>query len=419
MINTRGRRFVCAVVAALAVGGAAACTSPSSAAGPAPSPAGSVSASPDKNAPAAEAQAAIEGILEAQSAALVKGDLAAYLAPAAGYPAVEKVLKQRFTALRALRVSDVRQTIAVGPSPGGEPDRWSTEIGMAYCLGAPGCKSVGPISSTAFVRTPAGFRIADLDQTTDGPRPWEVSDLVVRFGKRVVVATTKPYAKDLPTALRLADAAATVADKFSLGETKPYRYVVYLAGQKEWKAWYDNTSFDDSYIGFAVPRRIEGTDLVLRLKASPIGETGMLLRHEMTHVASGANAALSDYDGSAWWLNEGLAELAGENGAALGDYGRREDVRRYLGKNSYKGDLATAWPSEKATDDVISAKYGIAYYATRCIDEKYGRKKLMALVDALVRHDASGADAAPTALGASWKTVQSTCLSYTRRAVGL
>ncbi|GAA1844476.1 hypothetical protein GCM10009687_07660 [Asanoa iriomotensis] len=331
-----------------------------------------MSPSPDKAAPEAAAKAGIDAILEAQSAALLTGDLAAFLAPAAGYPAVEKVLKQRFTALRALRVADVKQSIAIGPSPGGAPERWNTDISMTYCVGAPGCGKLGPLTSTTFLRTPAGFRIIDIEQTSDGPRPWEVSPLVVRFGKRVVVAATKPYAKDLPTALRLAEDAAKVADRFSLGETKPHRYVVYLAGKKEWTR-YQNT-FDDSYIGFAVPRRVEGSDLVLRMGVSPIGQTATLLRHEMTHVASGANAALTDFDGSAWWLSEGLAELAGANGASVGSYPRRYEVRRFLNRSSYDGDLATAYPRDNSDDEEISARYGLAYYAARCIDEKYGAR---------------------------------------------
>ncbi|GAA1852427.1 hypothetical protein GCM10009687_18870 [Asanoa iriomotensis] len=396
----------------------AACTTTPSAGSPTAAADPSANGSPSPTAPDAAAKAGIDALLQAQSAALVKGDLAAFLAPAAGYPEVEKVLKQRFTALRALRVADVKQSIAIGPLSGGPPDWWTADIAMAYCLGAPGCGTPGPLTATTFLHTPGGFRIVDIEQTSDGPRPWEVSQLVVRFGKRVVVATTKPHAKDLPTALRLAEDAAKVADRFSLGETKPHRYVVYLAGKNEWKTWYQ-TDLDDSYDGYAVPGLIEGSDLVLRMDASPIGESAMLLRHEMTHVASGANAALTDIDGSAWWLDEGLAELAGENGAAVRDYGWRDEVRRYLGRSRYDGDLSTVYPRENANDEEISTSYGLAYYGARCIDDTYGRKKLMALVDAMVRHDTSGADAAPTALGVTWKTVESTCLAYTRRAVGL
>jgi len=275
-----------------------------------------------------------------------------FLAPAGGDRAIEAALKRRFTALRAMKVADVSQKVGIGPGPTGHPGRWSVEVSFSYCVGGPGCRAVAPLVGTTWEERPEGFRLVGLVTTGDGPRPWEADDLVVRVGKRVIVATTKAHAAAAATALPIPERAATVADTFSLGGARPHRYVVYLAGKKEWKAWYRNTS-DDWVAGYALSRRPEGTDLVVRLDAVySIERSGTLLRHEMTHIASLANVL--GRDGSARWLSEGLAELAGENGAGLRDYSGRDRVRDYLRKSPYRGDLATVIPDRGDTDAVES-----------------------------------------------------------------
>ena len=416
MITAKAR--VGAAVLAVLVAATAAC-SPPDAPAPQPAPTSAVpSASPDADALAADAKAKIDVVLAAQAAAFNKGDLAGFLAAAAGDRTIEAALKRRFTALRAMKVADVTQKVGVGPGPTGDPGRWSVEVSFGYCVGGPGCRSVAPLVGTTWEEGPEGFRLVNLGTTGDGPRPWEADDLVVRVGKRVIVATTKAHAAAATTALPIAEKAATVADTFTLGGARPHRYVVYLAGKKEWKIWYGNT-YDDSTSGYAMPALSEGTDLVVRLDAYPIERTGKLLRHEMTHLASLSNLVGGDSDGSAWWLSEGLASLAGENGADPRDHPVRDGVRDYLRKSPYRGDLATVTPGSGDTDAVISAKYGLGYYATRCIDDRYGRKKLMKLFEALLRNDKEGVDVAPALLGTTWKKVESTCLAYTRSAVGL
>ncbi|MEV4537177.1 hypothetical protein AB0J82_25700 [Asanoa sp. NPDC049518] len=396
-----------AVAALLLAAGLAGCS-----ASEAPSPSPSPSATPD---PGAAVRAKIDAVLAEQSVALNEGDQAGFLAPAAGNAEVEAMLKKRFANLRALKVADVKQAVNLGPDPSGDPGRWNAQIRFDYCVGGSGCGVEGPVMSSAWQETSGGVKLVDLDATSYGPLPWEVDDLAVRTGKRVVVATTKAHAAELPLALSKAEDAAKVADRFAVPGSKPFRYVVYLAPGSHWKTWYSNPS--PSSYGYGLPERAEGTDLVTRLDEVPVERSGFLLRHEMTRLAAMSHAPRPNTTNTTWWLSEGLNELAGANGAS---YPTRDDTRDHLRATpSYKGSLSTVNMSGQLTDKQINAVYGLAYYATTCIDEKYGRKKLLALVDAVLRNGEDTAAAGERVLGARWTTVESTCLTYTRRAVGL
>ncbi|MEV0717664.1 hypothetical protein [Asanoa sp. NPDC050611] len=403
-----------AVAALLLAAALAGCSGPGSPAAPAGS--ASPAAAPDAGAAVAEK---INAVLAEQSAALNKGDQAGFLAPAAGNAEVEATLKKRFAGLRALGVAEVKQVVNLGPDRVGESKRWNAQIRFDYCLGGGGCGVEGPVMTSAWEETANGVKLADLDPTSYGPRPWEVDDLVVRKGKRVILATTKAHAAKLKVALPIAEQAAKVADTFAVEGSKPFRYVVYLADQEQWKTWYSNSSFGDTYAGYALPSQAEGTDLVVRLDAYPIDETGTLLRHEMTHLASISHAPRSGGDSAGWWLSEGIASVAGANGASVREYPPRDTVADYLRKTrSYRGAVTTLAPNRDDGDEEVTAKYGLGYYASRCIDDKYGRKKLLALVDAVLRNGEDTATAGQRVLGTSWTKVESSCLAYTRQAVG-
>jgi hypothetical protein len=360
----------------------------------------------------------INVVLTAQSEALTKGDEAGFLAPAKGNAEVEATLKRRFAGLRAMRVGEVRQQVSFGPEPSGTPGRWNAQIRFDYCLGGTGCGVEGPQLPSSWEETPEGVRLVDLDPSSYGPRPWEVDDLAVQVGDRAIVAAPKSHAADLRGLLPIADRAAKVADTFALGGNKPSRYVVYLAPKDQWKTWFSNNIREDRYAGYALISREEGTDLVLNLADFSKEDAGSLLRHEMAHLATITHAPRSDTDGSGWWLAEGIAEVAGVQGPEADDY-RGTEYAFLRATPSYKGNLATVGPARNDTASQTSARYGLGYYASRCIDEKYGRKKLLALVDALLRNDEEAAAVGPGILGTKWKTVESTCFAYTRRAVGL
>ncbi|MEV0717665.1 hypothetical protein [Asanoa sp. NPDC050611] len=408
-MTLRGRSA--AVAALVLVAGLAGCSSPERAAAPSASP------TPD---PVAAVSQQINAALTAQSRALNNGDQAGFLAPAGGNAKLRATLKRRFSGLRALEVAGVEQSVTQGPSVDAQPGKWHAQIRFDYCLGGTGCGIQGPVMTSTWQETSMGIQLVELGGTSHGPRPWEVDDLAVLTGKRVTVASTRAQAAKLRAVLPIAEKAAKVADTYAVAGSRPFRYVVYLADRSRWKAWYENDTFDASYSGYALQSEPEGTDLVLRLDAYADEDPGTLLRHEMTHLASTSHAPRNGLAAPTWWLNEGIAELAGANGTSPRDYPGRAAVRDFLrGTPSYKGSLVTVATNDDDSDEVISAKYGLAYYASRCIDEKYGRKRLLTLADDLLRNDVNAAVAAPTALGANWATVESTCFAYTRRAVAL
>ena len=90
---------------------------------------------------------------------------------------------------------------------------------------------------------PAGVRLVAVEpslSTADGPRPWEVDELV-----RAAPASgwssrrrrgTAP--RPAPACSREAERAATVADRYAVGGRRPARYLVFFAGPAEWKRWY-------------------------------------------------------------------------------------------------------------------------------------------------------------------------------------
>jgi len=95
-----------------------------------------------------------------------------------------------------------------------------------------------------------------------GPRPWEVSDLRVTVGERVIVAAPPRYAGRLATALAGAEKAAAVADRYARWGPPPGRYLVYLAGPDEWGRWY-GVSQASWVAGYAMPVSDQDTEIIL------------------------------------------------------------------------------------------------------------------------------------------------------------
>jgi hypothetical protein len=119
-----------------------------------------------------------------------------------------------------------------------------------------------------------------------------------------------------------------------------------------------------------------------------------------------------------WWLTEGIAEYIQEDGRALGRYDGRYSVRRYLRERTWRGDLDGLTPADKDKDWEVGAKYGLAYYGTRCIGDRFGRDKLLEFVDMVLRNSLNAEVAADSVLGKPWATVEKDCLAYTREAAG-
>jgi hypothetical protein len=168
--------------------------------------------------------------------------------------------------------------------------------------------------------------------------------------------------------------------------------------------------------GFAVPVSSERTDVVVNLAARNDPEA--LLRHELAHAATLAGRRFAERLDQRWWLTEGIAEYVEEQGRSLRSYPGRPDVRRLLREGGWKGDLETLRPAEGDEDWEVSAKYGIAYYATRCIDERFGRTKLLRFVADTLRESLPFAAASEVDFDADWATVERDCARSVRTAAG-
>src|SRR5262249_9063979 len=128
-------------------------------------------------------------------------------------------------------------------------------------------------------------RMDHSSASDQGPRPWEVDDLVVKTGKRSVVATTTGNAARLAAAVRAVDGAAGAADQYAKWGAPPPKYVIYLAGPSSWKTWYGEEQ-PAWAAAWAVPVSNDVSEVVVRLDAVDSSHLEGLLRHELTHVTS-------------------------------------------------------------------------------------------------------------------------------------
>jgi len=352
-----------------------------------------------------------------QATALLAGDGAAFVAVAD--PAVQPELRRRFDALHAMRVAGWDETLMTGPeSAGGEPPRWKADVRLRYCFGVPGCTPIGVTVPTEWTDVDGQPRLVSMGTSgpTDlGPRPWEVTDLRVAVGARVIVAAPGRYAGRLQSALASAEQAAAVTDRYARWGAPPGRYLVFLAGPDEWGSWYG--VHQPSWVaGYAMPVAESSTEIILnaqRVSGDAVLDT---LRHEFTHVVTLAGVR-RDYS-SQWWLVEGIAEYVRMVGRPLADYPGYGATHRYVHNGHWSGSVALTEPPDSASADDASGRYGVAFLALRRIAERFGEDKLLDFFDAVVRRGADPAAAAPSVLGASWDDVSGDCARYVRKTVG-
>jgi len=423
---------VALVAAAAAVPGLIVLTGDDGPAAAAPSPSPPVSTSPTASAlvspkpgaPAdvrfAWARAKITETLAAQSAALRAGDLAAFVAPASDRK-VRAELERRFRSLRAMRVTGFELALDSGPFNEKQVkgvSEWGASVAVRHCFAVPRCATESVLVNTVWRDSPGGYRLTKVGTVADddrGPHPWEVDTLTAAVGERAIVATTKAYAARARAFLPAAERAAKIADKFVLGD-RPDRYIIYLAGPKEWKRWFGGVSADWA-VGFALPVTENRSDIVLRVEEIDGGFAERVMKHEMGHVATLAGRDYRDINGENWWLTEGIAEYIEWEGRRRDAYDRQAAVRRLVSQATYYGELEKSVPRDDDPDWKVEAYYGVGFYATRCIADHYGEAKLLEFADMVLRGGRpSGAESGPI-LGIEWDALQKRCLRYTKDAV--
>ena len=243
--------------------------------------------------------------------------------------------------------------------------------------------------------------------------PWEVSALTVAVGKRVIVAGAA-RASRVRAIVERADRAAVVADTYAVDRT-PERYLVFLAGKKEFGTWYGGES--DWVSGFAVAATAGRTDVVINIDGVSGEDLDFVLRHELTHASTLQGSDYDDEDSSSW-LIEGIAEQAGYHGLPVPPAVLWTEARRYIRENKWAGDLDPLGYEDDEPKWQITAKYDIGFLAVRRLTEKYGRARVRTFFDAVVHQGQYHEQAARSAFGVGWEAIGKDVGRYVKRKVG-
>jgi hypothetical protein len=343
----------------------------------------------------------ILAVLDKQSKALLAGDQAAY---AAGLGAgLQDGFNRRFGSLRAMGVQTWKPTLVDKPSQNTD-GTYSVLVRWDYCFGQ-GCTVLFPqVVQTSWNVAGDKVSIAKYEQTSE---PWDASALQAVAGRRVIVAGSAANAGKLQRVLTKADAAADVADRYAHWDAPPKWYIVYIAGEGEWKSWWDNGDIGASYDGYSTGPR----GIVMQSDDATQEWLQVLLTHEFGHVVTVGE----DY-GTAedWWMTEGIADyISNRDGTTL--RGRLPDVRKFV-KNGWNGKITLGPPPETAPGWEVDARYGIALIAITCLAKKYTEPKMLDFFGDVVRKNESLESASTKDLGADWAGVESACAGQVRSA---
>jgi hypothetical protein len=373
---------------------------------------------------AAWMRAQIDTSLTTQATALLKGDEKAFVATGeASNASVREKLTTHYRGLRALKITKWAGRVTVSPEQvagTGSGGEWKAKLSFQHCFVTPTCEVEELRIESRWVERGGHAYLSELSDSSDsqnGPRPWEVSDLKVAVGKRVVMATTAKYSARLSSLLSEADKAAAVADRYSVGSPPPDRYRVYFAGTTEWKTWYggDRPTWA---AGYAVPTSQKRIDVVLNATETPASFIDDILRHELSHVAALRGA--SHQGSESWWLIEGLAEQAEMNGRPVGQHDSVASgaLRTFVRSGNWNNKVALTEPADSANLKDAGARYGVAFLGVRRLVERFGETKVLAFFKAVVHDGKALPEAAQSTLGAQWTAVEADCVSYIKRTAG-
>jgi hypothetical protein len=369
----------------------------------------------------------VTAALNAQAAALVKGDEAGFLAVAG--TALQARYRDMYQALHALGVTAFDYQLGLGQKVSGDPSAVKVRADINYCFSAAMCPAgasgwaVPPhIEQELTLKLVGGkYVISKVDKSPEPdfhqPLPWENGKLTAVQGKRVTMLASADEVKNLSRVLPVADQAAVIDDKFAaLNGTPQDRYRIYLAGEKEWKAWYGGIG-DRWAIGVSVPLNMYGPDVVLRMKDLTDPTTlRVTVQHELGHVVTLDGAFRFDAAEDTW-LSEGIAEYIGWWPKPAKDSFRVGSVRWKLNSKHKPLSMVPAEPGENASLRDGDAFYGLSHFAVDCMAHKYGQPKLFKFVRLVLSEDNSYDQAAQDAYGKDFNSIDSSCMQWIRSQV--
>ncbi len=371
-------------------------------------------------------------LLRAQAAALAGGDEKGWLAPLD--PANKKMIdryKIIYRNLRALEISHA-EFHAEKKQDASSGDTVVADIALAYCLSGVNCPSwrrnswiEGPPQAAYRVTIkPANgkYRITTMTEkgAADGnylqPAPWDNRALTVLKGKRVIVAGPSSQAKRLKQVLTLAEKAAKAVDKYAgYIKNRQRRYRVYVADEKGWKDWYGGVD-QDWIIGYEIPLNATGGDVILRAKsAGDQRQLAVTVKHELAHVVTLASGHWETGDDQ--WLVEGIAEYIGALPRKPQETGNHDVLAETFRKRGVPKSIAVPSLTAKSDDLTVNTLYAMGHYATACMADRFGERKLMKFTDLVLREAKKPDEASRSAYGKPFATVDKDCLSWIRKRV--
>lgn len=348
-----------------------------------------------------EREQALEALLAERAAAVRAGDRARFLAllddPRSPFGLRQRDLFDRLIRLPlgAFDYSAVEPAPALGPERAREvgPAAWAARVSGSYTL--EGFDRVArPFEShLTVVRRSTGWRLADDADGGTPPQLWDLKDLRVVPGRRVLVVGNAPpavlaaYARHGDEAVARTSAVwsrpwggrlvvvapATVAEMAQQVGERPES-----VGQV---AAVTDGPLDTRGRGGA-DRIVVNPDAFLRLE-----ETGrrVVLAHEALHVAVRATTAGQ----VPLWLSEGLADYVGYGGLGLG----REEVAAPLLALLRQRRGPSALPSDDDFDPAhttIAPSYNAAWLAVSLMADRYGPARLVEFYEEAAAGGASG-----------------------------
>ena len=375
---------------------------------------------PQPGDPVGRPRKTLTALLDAQSAALLRGDQAGWLAAVdPSNAALTGEFTRMFTNLRAMGVTSWQPAVTSLVRESGGPSG-TAEIRFGFCFANPTCptqadrqgsrRAVLRADVTWAVRNGTVVMTSFHGTGYDGKPsyPWQTDPLTAAASSRVVVAAPAALAGRVSSTLAIANRAASFVDAYSLGEQPPTSYTIYLAGPEEWSRWYRGSTND--YVGYALPTSKATWDIVLRIAGIESSDLEAMIRHEMAHVVTIGSGGSSKENR---WLSEGLAEYIAYSDLPASRYIGLPAASYYLQEKKWDGHLNITM---NGGEDGYS-EYAMASFAVRTLIDHYGKDRVLDLFKQVVLNGASLDTASKRAFGAGWFDVDAACSADLRRAV--
>ncbi|GAA1126004.1 hypothetical protein GCM10009630_24770 [Kribbella jejuensis] len=371
--------------------------------------AAAVAVTPSPTAAATEDAArkkAIDVLLAARAAAVLKGDLKGFLAAVdPKQPVLVARQKLLFTNLRKFGLSSLKYYSAdvFRPIPG-LVDKFgaatfSTRVMMRYQVSGLDPRPVQTDLGYSFVHRSGGWVLVDdsaADEllSADGHhQPWDFSEVVVVRRGTVAVVVDKKEAGIGTKVAQVAEKAVTSVRKHWKRPWNGAVMVVAMPQNSVMSTLWTAGSGDGWTIAAKAVTLFEGQQMG-RPMGRPIGSRIVvnpalrkrldkdLLVHEMTHVATatlGTNAPI--------WAVEGLAEYVRCRSIEDDPHWSVDPYRKRV-KSQYLPKLKTL-PDRTTFDGNADLAYGTSWWTIEYLAHKLGEKKLAALYTDLAQHGES------------------------------